>query len=114
MKINSTSPIIKDTIENASKAIKGSVESIQDLSETQKDQVKKAIDETIVNAAEVPNTFVYWLAVGAVAFVAATIVLGGLILAGFDKGIPNFLQTTLATAIGALAGMVVPTPKAGL
>ena len=54
------------------------------------------------------------MAVGAVAFVAAVIVLGGLYLAASGKETPNFLQTALATAIGALAGMVVPTPKAGI
>jgi uncharacterized membrane protein YbhN (UPF0104 family) len=111
MHINSKSKLVTASLNQASKAIKQSVDSIPDLSAEQKKAVQKAIDQTNVVTAEVPNTFVYKLAIGSIAAVALMTVLGGIYLA--DQT-PNFLQTTLATAIGALAGMVVPTPKTGL
>ncbi|MFC3194292.1 hypothetical protein ACFODZ_08580 [Marinicella sediminis] len=111
MHINSKSKLVTASLNQASKAIKQSVDSIPDLSAEQKKAVQKAIDDTTVVTAEVPNTFVYKLAIGSIAAVAVMTVLGGIYLA---EQTPNFLQTTLATAIGALAGMVVPTPKAGL
>jgi uncharacterized membrane protein YbhN (UPF0104 family) len=116
MQIKSSSPILQATIQQASSAVKESIDSIPGLTDEQKRQVADAVDKTDIPtpAAEVPNTFVYWLAVGAVALVASVIVLGGLYLAASGKETPNFLQTALATAIGALAGMVVPTPKSGL
>ncbi len=36
---------------------------------------------------------------------------GALILINGEADIPEFLQTSLATAIGALAGMIIPTPN---
>jgi uncharacterized membrane protein YbhN (UPF0104 family) len=111
MQINSKSKLVIQSLNQASKAIKHSVESIPDLSAEQKKAVKKAIDETTVVTAEVPNTLVYQLAIGSIAAVAVITVFGGIYLA---EQTPNFLQTTLATAIGALAGMVVPTPKTGI
>lgn len=95
-------------------AIKQSIDTATDMSNEEKNKAKKRIDETTFVAAEVPNTLVYWLAIGAVGLVALIIAIGALYLSGTGKAIPNFLQTTLATAIGALAGMIVPTPKTGL
>ncbi len=114
MNIQSTSPILRNTIQEASTAVKKSIEKIPDLTTEQKRKIAEAVDKTTVPASEVPNTLVYWIAVGAVALVATIVVLGGLYLATTGKETPNFLQTVLATAIGALAGMVVPSPKAGL
>lgn len=114
MKINTNSPILQNTIQQASSAVKKSIDAIPELSDAQKLQIVDAVDNTNVPAAEVPNTFVYWIAVGAVAGVSAIIVIGGLFLTFYGKETPNFLQTVLATAIGALAGMVVPTPKTGI
>lgn len=97
------------------KAIEEQINAAE-LPEAEKQKVKQAIERATVVSSEVPNTLVYWIAVGAVSIVALMIVLGSLIITGInpDNDLPNFLQTTLATAIGALAGMVVPTPKAGL
>ena len=111
MKIESNSPALEATIRNASKALKASIENIPELSDEQKRVIENVIENTSVPAAEVPNTFVYWLAVGAMAGVATLIVIGGLLLAMFNHDIPIFLQTVLATAVGALAGMVVPSPR---
>ena len=121
MHIKSKSKLVTASLNQASKAIKQSVDSIPDLSPEQKKAVQKAIDDTTVVTAEVPNTTVYKIAIFSIAFVAAATVVGSLFLLQSTSGsdgtpleIPGFLQTTLATAIGALAGMVVPTPKTGL
>ncbi len=113
MKINTGSKLLNKTIESASEAVARSVESINVLDESQKRAVIEAIEQTNVQAFEVPNTFVYRLAVGSMALVSVCVVVGALILTGFsDNQIPEFLKVTLATALGALAGMVVPTQTA--
>jgi uncharacterized membrane protein YbhN (UPF0104 family) len=114
MQIKSNSPEILNMVRQASLAVKQSIEETEDLTDEQKEKLKDAVDKTVIPAAEVPNTFVYWLAVGAIGLMALLIVIGGLYLASMTIETPNFLQMALATAIGALAGMVVPTPKSGL
>lgn len=114
MQINTKSPEILNTVRQASLAIKQSIEDTADLTDEQKEKLKDVVDKTVIPAAEVPNTFVYWMAVGAIGLMALLIVIGGLYLAAMSIETPNFLQMALATAIGALAGMVVPTPKSGL
>ncbi len=105
---------VQNTVLAASNAIKQSIDAATDMSDEEKKKAKKAIDETRFVASEVPNTFVYWLAVGTVGLVALIIVIGAFYLSSTGQETPNFLQMALATAIGALAGMVVPTPKTGL
>ena len=105
---------VQETALAAANAIKKSIDVAADMSEEDKNKAKKAIDETTFVASEVPNTFVYWLAVGAVSLIAIIIVIGTFYLSNTGQETPNFLQMALATAIGALAGMVVPTPKTGV
>ncbi len=114
MQIKSKSPEILSMVRQASLAVKQSIEEADDLTNEQKNKLKEMVDNTVIPAAEVPNTFVYWMAVGAIGLMALIIVIGGLYLAALTIETPNFLQMALATAIGALAGMVVPTPKSGL
>lgn len=107
-------PSIQKTGMALAAAIKQTIDTSTDMTDEEKDKAKKKVDETKYVATEVPNTLVYWLAVGGVGLIALIIAIGALYLSGIGKEIPNFLQTTLATAIGALAGMIVPTPKTGL
>ena len=82
------------------------------LSDSEKEKAGKAMEEAVQNF-EVPNTKVYWIAVGSIAAIAMIIVLGALFIAvkGVEKGTPEFLMITLGTAIGALAGMLVPASR---
>lgn len=82
------------------------------LSDIQKEKVEKAMEDA-VESFEVPNTKVYWIAVGSIAAIALIIVLGALYIAvtGSGKGTPEFLIITLGTALGALAGMLVPAAR---
>ena len=114
MQISSNSPQLQNIVRQASIAVKQSIDDTADLTEEQKQNVKEAIDKTVIPGAEVPNTFVYWMAVGTIGLMAIVIVIGGLYLTTAGIETPNFLQMALAMAIGALAGMVVPTPKTGL
>lgn len=114
MQISSNSPQLQNMVRQVSIAVKQSIDDTVDLTDEQKQKVNEAIDKTVVPGAEVPNTFVYWMAVGAIGLMALIIVIGGLYLAAAGSETPNFMQMALATAIGALAGMVVPTPKTGL
>lgn len=104
---------IRTSVTAAADEIKRSIESSQ-MPDDAKAEAKRAIDETTFVTSEVPNTPVYWIAVGCVGALALIIAIGSLILTGFGNPTPEFLQTALATLIGALAGMVVPTPKAGV
>jgi len=112
VKINTESKLLTKTIESASEAVTKSIESIGGLDDSQKKEILETIRQTDVPAVEVPDTFVYRLAVGSMAIVSVIIVVGGLIIAGMgENAIPEFLKLTLATAIGALAGMVVPSQR---
>ena len=104
------------TARAAAGASKQNIDATSEMSPEDKEKAKRAVDQTTLIAAgsEVPNTFVYWMGVGAIGLIALFIVLGGLYLSSTGQETPNFLQTTLATAIGALAGMVIPSPKSGL
>jgi len=81
------------------------------LSEAEKEKVGKAMEKAVQNF-EVPNTKVYWIAVGSIAAIALFIVLGALFITfGTSKETPEFLMITLGTAVGALAGMLVPASR---
>lgn len=94
--------------------LKKRVDALSGLSDQQKAELTRELDEQpAVVVAEVPNTAVYWIAVGALAAVVIIIVAGTFFRSDWAD-VPEFLKITCATAIGAIAGMVVPTPKAGL
>ena len=82
------------------------------LSDAEKEKAGQAMEKAVQNF-EVPNTWVYWIAVGSIAAIALIIVLGALFIAikGLDKPTPEFLVITLGTALGALAGMLVPASR---
>ncbi|MDJ0655693.1 MAG: hypothetical protein QNJ40_16125 [Xanthomonadales bacterium] len=116
MKVMSDSIAVQKIAMEMSEQVKKSIESAADLTDDQKNKAKNAVDETTYTPFEVPNTSVYKIAVGALSAAAGVLVLGGVLLA-FQSGnsnLPEFLQVTLATIIGALAGMIVPTAKTGL
>ena len=112
MQVSGSSNIKKNVLA-ASQEILKNIDQVG-LSEQDKEKVKKSIENTQFTASEVPNTFVYWLAVGTMGLVTLVIVHREIYLLadGSEKTIPEFLRITLATAIGALAGMVVPSGRA--
>lgn len=60
-----------------------------------------------------PNTKVYHLAIYGVITVAICLVLGTLaiiLLQGTSENIPEFFAVSLGAALGAIAGMLAPTP----
>ncbi len=81
------------------------------LTDAEKEKAEKAVEKAVQNF-EVPNTKVYWIAVGSIAAIALLIVLGSLCIAiGTEKKTPEFLMLALGTAIGALAGMLIPASR---
>jgi len=81
------------------------------LSDKEKIKAEKAVTDAVENFV-VPNTKVYWIAVGSIAVIAIIIVLGTFWLQlGPKVKTPDFLMIKLGTAIGALAGMLVPAGK---
>lgn len=92
--------------------VKG-IRSISDLADRVETnpELKKLIGEKpseVLHAAatEVPNTFVYRAAVSFVGASLILLILGGIYLAGTGTGAPEWLVSTAAAGIGALAGML--------
>ncbi|MEM8993769.1 MAG: hypothetical protein AAGF23_03140 [Acidobacteriota bacterium] len=113
MQIKANSPTVKRNVLAAAEAIKKAVDA-SSLGAAEKAQVKQVVDSTEFQAKDIPNTTVYQLAVGALALAAGIIVIGGVLLAFQDgRQMPEFLQVTLATIVGALAGMIIPTSRSG-
>jgi len=97
----------RQLLSNASAAISADTT----LSDTEKEKARKAVEEAVQNF-EVPNTKVYWIAVGSIAVIALVIVLGALWIAiNTTNETPEFLMIALGTAVGALAGMLVPASR---
>jgi hypothetical protein len=114
MKIDTKSKVAARTVEQASQALKKSVQSLDELNPELQEKVIQAIDNTKVTGVEIPDTPVYRWAVLSLAFVSCGIVLGSLVItyvADSPTEVPEFLRTTLATTIGALAGMLIPSAK---
>ena len=82
------------------------------LDDATKGEVEKMIsDQENQIQFEVPNTFVYRAAVIGVLLVCVLIVAGAIFQPSQWTNFPEFLKLTLSTAIGAIAGMIVPTAK---
>lgn len=81
------------------------------ISDADKHTLQKIV-EAEVEKAEVPNTAVYRLAVTFMGVIALALILGATVIAiypEFDGDIPDFYAVAVGAAIGALAGMLVPS-----
>lgn len=104
----------RGALESMVNAAQEKIEARGDLDDAAKAKAKEALEEVKQMGVEVPDTQVYRIAVGSVAAIAGLIVIGALLIVMFKLGdVPEFLRLALATALGALAGMIVPTAKAG-
>lgn len=88
------------------------------------DQLKAHPEETLKKLAEqstqqipafVPDNWIYRIVVGSLGFVCIAVVIGAIILsviAGGEKtDIPDILTALGSAAIGALAGILAPSPS---
>lgn len=87
------------------------------------DQLKAHPEETLKKLAEqstqqvpayVPDTWIYRMVVGSLGFVCIGVVIGALtisIIYGKDAVIPDILTALGSAAIGALAGILAPSPS---
>jgi hypothetical protein len=66
------------------------------------------LEKQAIAATSIPSTMVYKMIVGFLGGVAAAAVIGTIVLAGMDKGVPEILIAVGSAAIGALAGTLVP------
>jgi hypothetical protein len=80
-------------------------------------ELQKAIKDDPVGAiknlavqAQIPDTWVYRLVIITLGVVVIGVVIGAFALAGYDKPIPEALVAIGSTALGALAGLLAPSP----
>ena len=59
----------------------------------------------------IPSTTVYKMMIGFLGLLASAAVVGAIILVATDKEVPEILIAIGSTAVGALAGALVPTAK---
>ena len=74
---------------------------------------KLALQSTQQVPAYVPDTWIYRIVVGSLGFVCIAVVIGSIALAfnsGGNAEIPDVLTALGSAAIGALAGILAPSP----
>jgi hypothetical protein len=59
------------------------------------------------------DVWIYRVVVGALGFVAITAIVGGLVLAAYGKTTPEGVIALGSTALGAIAGLLAPSPGRG-
>jgi hypothetical protein len=93
--------------------LKTEVQGLTDLDDRSKENLIKQVDK-VISRAEVPDTLVYRVAVMSIGAAVILIALGLIGLAVLDvQKIPDALGVGLGTALGALAGMLIPTGRGG-
>lgn len=76
------------------------------------DEIKQDPAGTIARvAAPVPNTTVYKIVVTALGLAIIIAMIGAITLTYYGKGNPEMLTAIGSAAVGALAGLLAPTPK---
>lgn len=61
-------------------------------------------------AAPIPDTLIYRIVVGSLGLTVLFAMLGGIVLVAVDKSIPDVLTALGSAALGALAGLLAPSP----
>lgn len=115
MNITSSSPAVRSVVSAAEAALLEHIENTSDLDSPEKEKMKSLVKTTVIPKStivpSVPSTPVYKIAVSSLAGCAISIVIGGIVLNANKIETPDYLQITLATIVGGLAGMIVPTPR---
>jgi hypothetical protein len=98
----------------------GSVKSAQDLAVRLAadpdllEEMKKNPAEAVARVAapeQIPNTPIYRMVVGALGLIAVLAIIGVLVLAALGKQQSEAAVALGSTAVGALAGLLAPSPK---
>lgn len=114
MNITSSNRAVRAVVSQAEAALVDKIEKSSGLTVEEKNKMKEEIRETRIpkpDFSTIPNTPIYLTAVRTLAGCAISIVIGGIILNANNIKTPEYLQVTLATIVGGLAGMMVPTPR---
>lgn len=69
--------------------------------------------QTLASMPLQSDVWIYRVVVGALGFVAITAILGGLVLAFWGKATPEGVIALGSTALGAIAGLLAPSPGRG-
>jgi len=97
------------------------VQSVRDLAVkvAQDPILAKAIVENpalaianVAAPAPIPDTLIYKIVVGSLGAVVVLAVIGSIVLAALNKTSPEILVALGSAAVGALAGLLAPSPTA--
>lgn len=71
------------------------------------------VAKEVIRSMEVPNTLVYQIVVAALGLTVLLAISGAIYLSSFDtpKPIPELLTAIGSAAVGALAGLLAPSPR---
>ena len=67
----------------------------------------------ILAGAAIPDTLVYRITVGALGLAVIITLVGSIILVFYNKATPEILVAIGSAAVGALAGLLAPSPARG-
>lgn len=66
--------------------------------------------ETLATPAPIPDTLVYRITVGSLGTAVLITLIGAIVLVAFGKQTPEILVAIGSAAVGALAGLLAPSP----
>ena len=93
--------------------LKTAVAGASNLEDKDKENLIAKVDK-VITRIEVPDTMVYRLAVGCIGAVVIILSLGLIYLVSQGQhAVPDALGVGLGTALGALAGMLIPSSGQG-
>lgn len=77
------------------------------------EEVKQNPAEAIarVASAQIPDTMIYRMVVGALGLAVLIAILGSIVLVAFNKTAPDATVAMGSAAVGALAGLLAPSPR---
>jgi hypothetical protein len=93
---------------------KNELKNNPDLQNDFKTDPVKAVDKVSTASNIVPNTLIYQIVVGSLGLAIILVIIGTVILTinnnAAEKNVPTILTAIASGAIGALAGLLAPTP----
>ena len=86
-----------------------------DLQDQFKNDPVKAVQQITTASPILPDTWIYRIVVGSLGLAIILVIIGVVILtinnSGADKSVPTILTAIASGAIGALAGLLAPSPR---
>lgn len=96
--------------------LQSEISNNSELKQAFKDDPVKAIQEVHDNNPPLPDTFIYRIIVGSLGLSILMVIVAVVLLQykyGIDQDVPTIFTAIASGAIGALAGLLAPSPRNG-